>query len=732
MRRLQLRRFRPFPFLKQRDQSECGTACLAMILQWYGFENVQAALRDIAGVWAYGTDLLTLARTAERFGFRADGVRMRYQNLLSVPLPLIAHYRGNHFVVVYRATESHVWIADPGIGKEKLTKDEFLARWNGIALLLEPPPQIVPHTDVADILERYRQRQRTLGSLLRAIIIERFRRPLVEILLASLLLAGLGLSLPLFTQAIIDNVLVLGNNALLVALAVAMSIIVVMQLVLLYARQLLLAQMRIEFEYEFFSRFFERMLHVGQRYFDAHKREDFIGRFQENLKLRSLLSSGTVQALLDVVLIVVLVPVLWFYHPGLAAIATAVVFLFAVTTLLFTPRLRLLQNKVFTENARTMGAFLDTLLGITTIKLLVAELPRLWHWRSIYKHTLNRVHSAMVTQARLSIILRSLVVLGQVAIYWIGAWISAEGTLSVGQYVAFLAIFGIVLGASSSVGELWQALTELGVTFARLGDVLLQEPEVTADEDLLPMPESATVVLTSVSFSYAPQAPPVLRDISLEIPDGGRIGIIGRNGSGKTTLAKLLVRLYDDYTGSITIGGIELRSLHPAEIRRHIAMLPQDPYIFDGTIAENIALAKPDATMEEIIWAAEQAELHADVQRFYLGYHQRVGNSGAQLSGGQRLKVALARLFLTDAKILILDEASSALDALSEERIMRNLYAHFAGRTIIAIAHRLTTLQHVERILVLDRGELVEEGSHEELLRRQGLYYQFLRTYVEV
>jgi ATP-binding cassette subfamily B protein len=161
-------------------------------------------------------------------------------------------------------------------------------------------------------------------------------------------------------------------------------------------------------------------------------------------------------------------------------------------------------------------------------------------------------------------------------------------------------------------------------------------------------------------------------------------------------------------------------------------MLPQDPYIFDGTIAENIALAKPDATMDEIIWAAQQAELHSDVQRFYLGYHQRVGNFGAQLSGGQRLKVALARLFLSDARILILDEASSALDALSEERIMQNLYTHFAGRTIISIAHRMTTLQHVDRIIVLDRGELVEEGSHEELLQRQGLYYQFLRTYVEV
>jgi ABC-type bacteriocin/lantibiotic exporter with double-glycine peptidase domain len=732
MRSLLKRRLRPFPILKQRDQSECGTACLAMILQWYGFDIVQAALRDIAGVWAYGTDLLTLARTAERFGFRADGVRMTYAHLLDVPLPLIAHYRGNHFVVVYRATDAHVWIADPAIGKEKLTKDEFLSRWNGIALLLEPPKIIEPHADVADILERYRHRQRTFRSLLASIIMERFRKPIVEILLASLLLAALGLSLPLFTQTIIDNVLVLRNNALLVAVAVAMSIIVVMQLALLYARQLLLAQTRIEFEFEFFSRFFERMLHVGQRYFDAHKREDFIQRFQENLKLRSLLSSGTVHALLDVVVILVLVPVLWFYNALLAGIATAVVILFVLTTLMFTPRLRVLQNKVFAENARTMGAFLDTLLGITTIKLLVAELPRLWHWRGIYKHTLNRVHHAMVTQARLSIVLRSLVVLGQVAIYWIGAWVSAEGRMSVGEYVAFLAIFGIVLGASNSIGELWQVLTELGVTFARLGDVLLQDPEVTSDHELRPMPRSTSIVFVNVSFSYTPHAAPVLRELSFEIPEGSRIGIIGRNGSGKTTLAKLLVRLYDDYAGSITIGGVEVRSIHPTDIRRHVVLLPQEPYIFDGTIAENIALAKPDATMDEIIWASEQAELHSDVQRLYLGYHQRVGNSGAQLSGGQRLKVALARLFLSDARILILDEASSALDALSEERIIRNLYTHFAGRTIIAIAHRLTTLQHVERILVLDGGQLVEEGSHDELLRRQGLYYQFLRTYVEV
>ncbi|MCX7930203.1 MAG: peptidase domain-containing ABC transporter [Chlorobi bacterium] len=721
-----------FPFLKQRDDSECGTTCLAMILQWYGIDDVQAALREIAGVWTYGTDLLTLARTAERFGFRAEGVRMRYEHLLQVPLPLIAHYRGNHFVVVYRANNTHVWIADPAIGKEKLTQEEFTARWNGIALLLEPSAALHPHADILDIIERYRQHQRTFAQLIWGLVRERFRRPILEILLASFLLALMGLALPLFTQSIIDNVLVVGNNALLVALAVGMSIIVVMQLALTYVRQVLLAQTRIEFEYEFFARFFERMLNLSQRYFDAHKREDFIQRFQENIKLRSLLSSGTVQALLDVVLVLVLTPILWFYHAGLGAIATAVVVLFALTTALFTPRLRTLQNKVFAENARTMGAFLDTLLGMTTIKLLVAELPRLWQWRGIYKYTLNKVHRTMLTQASMSIVLRSLVVLGQVAIYWIGAWISADGSLSVGQYVSFIAIFGIVLNASNSIGELWTVLTELGVTFARLGDVLLQEPEITDSEQLQPMPPQADISLLDVSFAYTPQSPPVLRGISLCIPYGSRIGIVGRNGSGKTTLAKLLVRLYDTYTGSITIGGMELRSIHPSSLRRHVAMLPQEPYIFDGTIAENIAIAKPDATMDEIVWAAQQAELHADVQRFYLGYHQRVGNSGAQLSGGQRLKLALSRIFLSNASILILDEASSALDAVSEERIMRNLYEHFTGRTIISIAHRMTTLQHVERILVLDRGELVEEGTHRELLDRQGLYYQFLRTYVEL
>lgn len=703
-----------------------------MILQYYGIENVQAALRELAGVWAYGTDLLTLARTAERFGFRAEGVRMKYEHLQHVPLPLIAHYRGNHFVVVHRATSTHVWIADPAIGKEKLTRDEFLSRWNGIALILEPPPRLEPHADVLDVIEHYRRQQQTFGQLLRRIVVERFRRPLIDILIASLLLAGLGLSLPLFTQAIIDNVLVLRNNALLVALAVAMTIIVAMQLVLAYVRQLLVAQTRIEFEYEFFARFFERMIHLGQRYFDSHKREDFIQRFQENIKLRSILSSGTIHAMLDAVLVVVLTPVLWFYHAGLAAIATAAVVLFVLTTIGFTPRLRTLQNKVFAENARTMGAFLDTLLGITTIKLLVAELPRLWQWRGIYKHALNNVHRTMTTQARMSTVLRSLVVIGQVAIYWIGAWVTAEGAMSVGQYVAFIAIFGIVLSASNSIGELWVALTELGVTFARLGDVLLQDPEITPDGHLQPMPPSADITLLNVTFAYTPQSLPVLRDVTVSIPEGSRIGIIGRNGSGKTTLVKLLVRLYDDYSGSITIGGVELRSIHPTELRKHVVMLPQEPYIFDGTIAENIALAKPDVTMEEIVWASQQAELHADVQRFYLGYHQRVGHSGAQLSGGQRLKIALARLFLTDARIVILDEASSALDAVSEERIMRNLYEHFAGRTIISIAHRMTTLQHVERILVLDRGELIEEGTHEELYRRQGLYYQFLRTYVEV
>lgn len=711
--------------------TECGTTCLAMIFKHYGLFNVQAALREIANVTASGSDLLTLARVAERFGFESQGSRAKFEHLSQLPLPCIAHYEGNHYVVVYKASKSEVWIADPASDKEKLPREEFQRKWNGVVLVLQPTREVFTTGDVMEIAEQYAKREKFIARSFYRSLLFPFRRILGEIILASLLLIALSLALPFFTQSIIDSVLVFQNKNLLYAILVAMMGIFLLQVVLTYTRHILMAQFRINFEFEFFSRFFKHFLQLTQSYYDSHRREDFIQRFQENLKIRNVFNAGTVQSALDIILLLSLVPVLFVYNSTLASIALSFMGLFILCTILFTPRIRRLQEKVFYENAKTMGGFVDTLLGITTVKLLAIETLKFWEWRTTYKHTLNKVLTASRTQIILNSLLRTIMFLGQISVYWIGAYITFNGGLSIGQYIAFISIFAMMMHSVVTISDLWFVLTDMSVTFARMNDVFMQEPEKADLATQSTVLNHGGIEFKNVWFSYEGSDHHVLSDVSLTIRPGEHIGVVGRNGSGKTTLVKLLVKLYEQYKGGIFIGGTELRNMHPQYLRMKVYMLPQEVYLFNGTIADNIRLANPAASNEDVIRAAKNADLHDFVRSLYLGYNQKIGESGSNLSGGQRLKVAFARLFLSDPDVIILDEASSALDVISEQKIVTNIYEHFRSKTVISIAHRLTTLQHVDRIIVLDEGRISEEGSHGELLEKQGAYYKFIRTYVE-
>ncbi len=702
-----------------------------MIFRHYGLTNIQAALREIAGVSSQGSDLYTLSLVAERFGFQTEGARIKFEHLQKIPLPCIAHYEGNHFVVVYKASDTDVWIADPASDKERFSKQDFERKWNGVVLALDPGKEVFASKDVVEIAEQFSKRQKFVTRAFYTSLLFPFRRNLREIVIASFVMTLLSLVLPFLTRVVIDNVLVFQNKNLLYAILLAMLTVFVLQVLLSYVRSLLFAQVRVEFEFEFFNRFFRHFTQLSQTYFDSHKREDFVQRFQENLKIRNLFNAGTLQSALDVLLLFILLPVLFTFHTTLALMASGFLAVFILATVVFTPRIRRLQERVFQENAKTMGSFLDSLIGMPTIKLLAAETLKYWEWRQVYKRALNRVLTASQTQIVLNSILRTVIVSGQVCMYWYGAYLTFQGEMSIGQYIAFISIFAMMMSSASTVSDLWFVLTDLSVTFSRLNDVFMQEPEKADLATQLTQLQSFSIDCSNVNFSYDHTQHYALQDINLHIREGEHIGVVGRNGSGKTTLAKLLVKMYDHYEGSITLGGTELRSIHPQFLRMKVAMLPQEIHVFNGSIRDNISIAQPDASMEAIVEAARKAELHDFVSSLYLGYNQKIGESGSGLSGGQRLRIAFARLFLSNPDVIILDEASSALDTISEQKIMANLFTHFRNRTVISIAHRLHTLQKVDRILVLDEGRIVESGNHEELMRKHGAYHSFVRSYVD-
>ena len=711
---------------------ECGTTCLAMIFKYYGYYNIQPVLAELGEISTEGIDLYTISEIAEDFGFKTDAYRLGVDSLGDISLPCIAHYQGNHFIVIYKVDKKQVWVADPAFGKDKIDKASFRKKWNGIVLSVEPTEEIFSNKDLMEMVEESRQRHKSIFQRFYWSSIRPYKGVLIEIMLATFVLQLLGLAIPFFTQTIVDNVLVNQNKKLLFGILLGMLVVFAGQILLFYARNMLLVQFKVRFEYTFFSKFFSHFISLPQKYYDNHHREELVARFRENLKIRELTNPSILQNVIDLFFIIGYLPLLMLYNLQLGLISIGFSFVYMLVTVLYTPKIRNLLNKIFHKDASVLGKFMDTLLGINSVKLLGIEKLKFWKWQGDYKRNLNTVLTSTQTQIHLMSFQRSLHYISQMIVYWLGAFMTFQGQLTLGQYLAFITIFTIILNALNNVSHLWLNLTQLSVTVARLNDVLVQKKEEAPLQNQFNLDRITQIRLENIRFKYnRQQEKNILDGMNLTIHKGERIGIVGRNGAGKTTLVKLLVNLYPHYEGNIWLNQTEVRQIHPRILRKKVFLFPQDIYVFNGTIRENIAYANPTAKMKDIIAAAQLAELHDYVKSLYLGYNHKIGEGGSNLSGGQKLKIGFARLFLSNPDIIILDEASSMLDLETEQRILQNVHNYFGGLTIISIAHRLNTLRNSDRILVLDSGKVVEQGSHEQLMQEKGLYYDFLKAYVD-
>ncbi|TQV82662.1 peptidase domain-containing ABC transporter [Exilibacterium tricleocarpae] len=720
-----------FPYIQQPSENECGTTCLAMIFKYYGYYDVRTFLSQKAQVNIEGIDLYTLSELAEGFGFESDGYQIHYDNLPDITLPCIAHYRGNHFVVIYKVSSTQVWIADPAIGRYTESKKEFQSHWNGIILALEPTTEIFQHNELTELADIVRKKRQDIISRFYLSHFRSAKKLLLQVLAATLFLQLLGLALPFFTQTIIDQALVNDNKKLLYAILAGMVTVFFSQVLITYGRNILVIQFAVTFERNFFSRFFDHFMRLKQSYFDRHRRESFITLFQENLKVRQALNPTILEGVIDFAFVGTYLAALYYYSLTIGLVATAFAVLYLLLTVIFFPKLRDLENLVFAENIETMGQFLDTLLGIQTVRLLGIEKIKFWRWKNKYTRALNKVLETEKLYINVSTLLDGIYYLSQAAIYWLGAYLAFSGTITIGAYIAIITIYVIVINALKRVTQLGFMFTDLSVSFERLNDVLIEDEVDNSLENKVMLTEPIHMRLENVYFKYHPQQEHyALDNINLDIPPGQFVGVVGRNGSGKTTLVRLLTKLYDDYEGKILFNQCELRNTVSSQVHKKVAIIPQDIYLFDGTLRENIIYGNMEATDEEVLEAVAWAELLDFVEDQYLRLNVRIGQGGIGLSGGQRLKVAFARLFLSNPDVIILDEASSALDMETEKVIMSRLMERFKGKTILSIAHRLHTLKTADTILVIDKGAIVEQGSHQQLLARQGQYHNLVNTYI--
>lgn len=711
-----------YPWIEQQSSSDCGAACLAMISRYWGKQFPLHVLRERANVGRAGASLKSLAKAAEGLGFHTRPVRASFNRVAEQANPWIAHWEGNHYIVVYIVKGDQVVVADPALGRRTLTKDEFQQHWTGYALLVDPTERL-QDTEI---------KQPSLGRYIAPLLA--YRSTILQIIAFSILIQVFGLFTPLFTQIILDKVVVQKSLTTLNVFAFGLLIFGFWSIGLSAIRQYLLSYFSNRLDLTLISGFINHTLSLPLKFFESRRVGDIITRIQENRKIQRFLIQQVVLAWLNFLTGFVYLGLMLYYNWQLTVLVLLMVLPIVLLTLAATPLLKRVSREIFKEAADQNSVLVETLTGMTTVKSTAAEQDVRWRWEDHLTRQVNAQFRGQKLGIRLQAANGLINSIGSTVLLWYGASLVIQDQLTIGQFVAFNMMIGHVIGPVIALANLWDELQEVLISVERLNDVFETKPEELPQEARLIMPPiRGEVTFEDVTFRYGEDDEKnTLQNLSFHVEAGQTVAIVGRSGSGKSTLAKLIEGLYPPNRGKVVIDGHDISHVSPPSLRSQLGIVPQECFLFSGTILENIALYRPEFSLEEVIEVAKLAEAHAFIQAMPLGYSTKVGERGSSLSGGQRQRIAIARALLGNPRILILDEATSSLDTESERRFQRNLAQIRRDRTTFVIAHRLSTVRNAEMILVLDRGVLVEQGTHTELMAMHGLYYHLAHQQLDL
>ncbi|MCP5180659.1 MAG: peptidase domain-containing ABC transporter [Pseudomonadales bacterium] len=708
-----------FPLVQQAEEMDCGAASLAMICRYHGITTTVGKLRDLINVSQDGATLESIARVAESLGFTTRGVQATLGALKTLEFPLIAHWEGYHFIVVYGISDEHVWVADPGPGFRKLPIDVFEKGWTGTCLLFSPEAidtQAVkgrsPWLRFADYL---RPHKRTIGHMF----------------LAALVIQILNLAPPVITQNVFDRVIVHANADLLVYLIVGLLMAQGFSQVTTLLRGYLANFMTRSMDFAMMSSFFRHTLALPIAFFANRRTGDIVARFQENQTIRAFLTGQTVGTVLNVLMVFVYLSVMFLYNVKLTLLLLALIVPLFLLTLAITPRMKDYGRRTFEASTDAEAVLMETVNAAEPIKGMGIERQARLKWEKKYAHALNVQYSAQGFHLLVGVGSQALNIVATATVLYVGATMVIAQEMSVGQLIAFNMLSSSVMTPLLGLVSLWDELHAAGVAMERLADVLDIEPEQRS-EDLqsrVVLPElKGDIRFENVYFRYGDEASPyVLKDVSLRIRPGEMVAVVGQSGSGKSTLAKLLMGFYQPTEGRIVVDGYDLELLELNRYRAQIGYVMQTNLLFQGTIAENIAIGDEEPDRRRIVEAARLADAHDFVSNLPLGYENRVGERGVGLSGGQIQRICIARTLYRSPGLLVFDEATSALDTESESNILSRMEGILEGRTALVIAHRMSTILRADRIIVLYNGAITESGTHQELLARRGMYHQLVQ-----
>nr|WP_302600220.1 peptidase domain-containing ABC transporter [uncultured Cellulosilyticum sp.] len=704
--------------IKQHDITDCGAACLATICKQYGFKTPITKIREVAGTDKQGTNAFGVIKAAEQLGFSAKGVKGNQEAFFSeFPLPAIAHVVVDgmllHYVVIHKITKKEVIIADPAKGIVKYTPDEFFKIWTGVLILLVPNQNFKKGKETKGLFERFFHLLLPQKGLL------------IQVFLASLIYTALGILGAFYMKALLDDILPYGLMKTLHVLSLGVIGLYILQTILSGFRSHLLLYLSQKLDIALLLGYYEHVLKLPMSFFGTRRVGEIISRFQDAGHVRDAISGATLTIMIDTLMVIGGGIILYMQDGLLFGVAFIIVLLYAVIVFAFNKSLKKGNQRQMEENAQLTSYLVESLNGIQTVKAFNAERKVNLETEGKFIKLLRSIFKLALTTNVQGILKNLVELIGGVVILWVGAYQVLQGNMSVGSLITFNSLLAYFLTPMKNLINLQPELQTAMVAAERLGEILDLELECDENEEKKMQPEKfeGAVSLRNVDFRYGTRNL-VLKHINMEIKKGERIALVGESGCGKTTLVKLLLNFYPIEKGDILIDGNNILDIKKEALREHIAYVPQETFLFSGTILENLLLGTEDIGMEEVVEAAKMARAHEFINELPLRYNTHLEENGANLSGGQRQRLAITRAILKKPDILILDEATSNLDSITEAAIENTINTFSKGMTTIIIAHRLSTIKRCDRIFVMDKGEIIEEGSHEELMKAEKRYYE--------
>lgn len=738
-----------FTHYSQHDAMDCGPTCLRMVAAYYGRIYSLENLREKSLITREGTSMLGISEAAENIGFRTTGVKVSFEELKSAPLPCIVHWNQQHFVVVYDikipskpslssrrgAGGEVVFIADPAAGKVKYTSEEFCRCWLstknegvdvGVALLLEPTPDFYKMED-----EKVNRKGFSfLFSYLRP-----YKSLVVQLFLGLLFGSLLQLMLPFLTQSIVDFGISAQNIGYIYLVLIAQLVLTFSSSAVGFIRGWILLHLGTRINIALISDFLIKMMRLPMGYFDTKMVGDILQRINDHSRIQSYLTNSSLSILFSIFNMVIFSVVLFLYSFSIFSIFFLGSVLYFGWVWLFMKRRAELDHKSFAQNSANQSNVIQLVTGMQEIKLNGCEQQKRWEWERIQAKLFRlRIRGMALSQYQDS----GAVLINQtknIIITALVAKLVIDGQMTLGMMMAVQYIIGQLNGPVDQLISFVRETQDAKLSLERLSDVHDKEDEEVKDEQhILEIPADKDVVLSNVTFGYDATSvgEPVIKGVCLTIPVGKQTAIVGTSGSGKTTLIKLLLGYYPLQKGDILLGGNNLKYYSIREWRKRCGVVMQDGYIFSDSIAKNIAPGVEIIDKERLLNAVITANIREFIETLPLSYNTKIGNEGHGLSQGQKQRILIARAVYKDPAFVFLDEATNALDTNNERVIMDNLQNFFEGRTSIVIAHRLSTVKNADQIVVLEKGEIVEIGTHQELTKKKGAYYTLVKNQLEL